>query len=376
MDSLQQLEKRIRNILRKADWPVSVEYLTDCVRDLLEPSEEVISNYSPFESYESGQRLFHPINESQGWFTVEVISPDTIKAHFDDGRIMKLSQNLADETKIQGMLLQAHQGPKDLLKDILAGMEDVRQIGSLYAQENYFDHFPLHRVSNIKSLEKYLLLRRKYSPAYTRVTSKELSKLVDSLGIESLYYILPIDNLSSVLENGILCRNLAPRSHMSFANEEIQINRHQIIPCQDIGFNLHDYVPLFFSERPPLLYSANISPIDTVKIFISPKILLEPGAIFFDMNAVSDSATLFNDIRELPNLNWEIIHRRYYGRYYSEREHINYLYRQAEADIPLRIMPKFFAEIVASNDQALIRAILAVLETGMEIPYKTDDNFL
>ena len=76
--------------------------------------------------------------------------------------------------------------------------------------------------------------------------------LPDSLKGRYAYHFTSIDNLNSIIENGLLCTNLKNEqniSHQNIAELGIQGRRSTMsVPCSDGKF-VHDYVPFYFSKR-------------------------------------------------------------------------------------------------------------------------------
>jgi hypothetical protein len=369
-----KIEKKIRSLLRNSEWPVPIEEIQTSVQYLL-PGPENPDTYSPFCNYSDGQRLFHPVGCIKGWFTVKVIDSANILAQYEDGKEKTLSQGLTDSAGISGELLEFYKGPRGIVCDILEKMEDVEKVGNLYAFKSLFEILPLHRFSNFDSLEKYIRLQRNRDPALQEQRKKQLNDICQSLGIQSLYYVVCEENFSSILDKGILCRNLAPYDHKSMAIEDIQKKRHSIIPSTEFRFNLHDYVPLFFTRKPPLLYHFQAYSEGIMKICISPDVLLEPGIVFFDMNACSDDASSFTDIQDLRCFDWKTINHARYWKSYDENRRIENLQIQAEADIPLRIPTSFFTMIVYPHNDELTDSIHSLYGLLKGIPVSIDPDF-
>lgn len=59
------------------------------------------------------------------------------------------------------------------------------------------------------------------------------------------------------------------------------------------------------------------------------------------MNARSPKANVFFELGDLARLNWTILRAERWN-FGEEGDHTRSLYRQAEADIPLRVHPRFF----------------------------------
>ena len=71
--------------------------------------------------------------------------------------------------------------------------------------------------------------------------------------LTEFHYITPINNMRSILKNGVLSHKLAKDiEHDSIAAPEIQDLRAKSIGPQ--GARLHDYVNLYFHARNPMMY--------------------------------------------------------------------------------------------------------------------------
>ena len=75
------------------------------------------------------------------------------------------------------------------------------------------------------------------------------------------YHFTHLDNLESILKNGLICTNSKIKlgiEHYNIANKSIQERRSRMeIICEDnikYGY-VHDYVPFYFSTRTPMLLS-------------------------------------------------------------------------------------------------------------------------
>ena len=71
----------------------------------------------------------------------------------------------------------------------------------------------------------------------------------------SIYYMLHIDNLDSILKKGFLSHNLAHKlaNIKDISNIDVN-NRRGDVKFND-GRSLHDYVPFYFNPRNAMLYS-------------------------------------------------------------------------------------------------------------------------
>lgn len=129
-----------------------------------------------------------------------------------------------------------------------------------------------------------------------------------------VYHFSHIDNLSSLLRDGLLANNHPnfPNRNRSIAAEGIQARRaHMKVPCGPGGC-VHDYVPLYFGSVSPMLLAViNAKNIDQFEIlyFEFPIDLVERvGAVFTDSSANRDfPPAFFDDAADLGELDWEAI---------------------------------------------------------------------
>lgn len=129
------------------------------------------------------------------------------------------------------------------------------------------------------------------------------------------YHFTHIDNLDSILQNGLLSTNekkLKGLTHENIANGNIQERRaNMTVTCTPAG-SVHDYVPFYFcSTNPMLLGLTNLKNIDQpYLIFFAIPIekILEENVIF--TNASANTITppsFFDNPTDLSSLDWDAI---------------------------------------------------------------------
>jgi ssDNA thymidine ADP-ribosyltransferase, DarT len=131
-------------------------------------------------------------------------------------------------------------------------------------------------------------------------------------GIDYLYHMTYIDNLASIIENGLLSHNEAYRRRLieaDISDPNVQDIRAGIV---DPFYNrpLHEYVPLYFSPRNPMLYRRLEIQEDIVILGLSPEILSEPNTLFTDGNAAASGTLFYRGIQMLNQLPWDSIRAR------------------------------------------------------------------
>lgn len=130
-------------------------------------------------------------------------------------------------------------------------------------------------------------------------------------GIEYLYHMTYINNLDSIIRNGLLSHNEAYRRGLikaDISHPDVQDRRANL---RVDNIPLHEYVPLYFSPRNPMLYKRREIQEDIVILGIDPYLILEPNVIFSDGNAAAAETRFYRGIQMLDNLSWEVIWAKY-----------------------------------------------------------------
>lgn len=190
----------------------------------------------------------------------------------------------------------------------------------------------------------------------------------------SLHHITHIDNLLNIIEHGILssnerqCRNI---THANIAYSDIQYRRSTMsVPCGSGGV-VHDYVPLYFCKRCPMLYVVNrrITPQNKIIYFEFPiQILAEYNSVFTDASANTVlPPNFYIDHSNLANLDWGAIDTLDWGPYCEPTGEIKKR-KQAEALI-YRILPLIFLKKIIVYDRNCKNQVDEITEEyGINIP--------
>lgn len=128
--------------------------------------------------------------------------------------------------------------------------------------------------------------------------------------INYLYHFTHMDHFASILAHGIMPRNRAQyRGYIAedISNQGVQARRAS---KQVFGRPLHNYVPLYFTPRNPMLFVLNARKDiqnELVILCLRKELLCREGSIFTDGNAASEPTTFFNTIDDLDQLYWDCI---------------------------------------------------------------------
>lgn len=118
--------------------------------------------------------------------------------------------------------------------------------------------------------------------------------------VTELHCIMPLANIASVVEHGILSYDLASKlAHASVAMQPVQDRRDQKqVPG---GLRLHQYANLYFHARNPMLFKRLGEAATLCVLQVSVDVLGLPGTVMTDCNAASDYA------RYLAPFQWELV---------------------------------------------------------------------
>jgi hypothetical protein len=131
------------------------------------------------------------------------------------------------------------------------------------------------------------------------------------------YHFTHLDNLDSILKNGLLCTTQKEDfniRHYNIANKDIQGRRSEMdVICS--GKNLgkvHDFVPFYFSTKNTMQLSIiNQKKVDQSELIffgVKTKLIESENFIFTDSSANASVAPHFYDnIADLDKLDWDII---------------------------------------------------------------------
>ena len=154
--------------------------------------------------------------------------------------------------------------------------------------------------------------------------------------VTEFHCIMPLRNIPSVLEHGILSYDSAARlEHRSVAMPEIQERRDQKqVPG---GLRLHQYANLYFHARNPMMSKRRGEAADLCVLRVSIDVRNEDGVVFSDCNASSDYARFLApsqwralDFDDILALDWR--HPGNPPRYYQHKSR-----KCAEVLVPHRI---------------------------------------
>ena len=191
----------------------------------------------------------------------------------------------------------------------------------------------------------------------------------------SLYHITHIDNLPDIIEHGLLSTNERCRlgiSHNNIASEDIQYRRSTMMVSCGCGGVIHDYVPLYFCKRCPMLlaiiYNQRVSEQQIIYLEFPIQILEHNQSVFTNRSAnASIPPNFYDDTSNLINLNWNAIDTWSWGQQYDNEVDISQE-KQAEALIYETLPLDLLKRIVVRDNQCKVIVENIVRECRADIP--------
>lgn len=139
-------------------------------------------------------------------------------------------------------------------------------------------------------------------------------------GISKLFHITHINNLLSICELGLLSRNILIDNSISFYDISLKtVNQRRSVSEPIFNQSIHDYVPLFFNPKNPMLsyliHTVQLKQ-NLVVLEVSTDVFKKEHTIFTDGNAAVRSTStytsktrFFADLFHLGDLNWKVINK-------------------------------------------------------------------
>lgn len=154
------------------------------------------------------------------------------------------------------------------------------------------------RYELIGNFEKANELRQKYFEIdkLNKKDAKRSNCIFQPKKLSRLYHITTLENLSSIIQSGIMSRNLIERLNITpdfISNSEIMDNRKTVFVEQDK--NLHHYANTYFQPRNSMLYSLVKEQSKTIIVIEVNLDLFSPGIFVSDGNAVNSQLISSSD---------------------------------------------------------------------------------
>ncbi|HEV7492854.1 DUF4433 domain-containing protein [Baekduia sp.] len=163
---------------------------------------------------------------------------------------------------------------------------------------------------------------------------------------------MPIANMASVMEHGILSHNRAEAlPHESAAMQEIQDRRADVTVSG--GLRLHDYANLYFHARNSMLYKRLEQHASLCVISVNHCVLDLDGTVVTDKNAAADFVRFVPSPAGLVIVDKELT----FARRWTDDDYYAYIRKkqakQAEVLVPHVVLPEYIHGAYVSCDAGM-----------------------
>ena len=204
-------------------------------------------------------------------------------------------------------------------------------------------------------------------------TRGEVDSACEKHDIRCFYHITHLDNLASILADGILCRNRIEK-YRDISNLQIQDHRHRKTLSQNDHVTLHDCVPMFVASKPPMLSALRDQQEHLVYLHIDPAVLSLPGVEFTDGNARSNDTCFFCRPEDLDRLDWSVLRATYWGDEDEEKHRENKRLRSAEVLVPDQVPVDHILSITVMTLDARDQVARIVRVAKRPVPLQVDSS--
>jgi len=168
-----------------------------------------------------------------------------------------------------------------------------------------------------------------------------LNNQLDTHSIEAIYHMTHIDNVESILKNGLLSHNNGKVS-VDISDHEVNDRRANKEPIYHKS--IHSYVPFYFNPKNAMLYKRKSIQDNIVILTYDRNLLKKEGTIFTDGNAASNGTEFYNHIKDLDSLPWSVIDAyTWYDKVDGRRR------RMAEVLVPNKVKNKRLKTIICNS---------------------------
>lgn len=156
--------------------------------------------------------------------------------------------------------------------------------------------------------------------------SNNTKNFLDNYGVEYLYHMTHIDNLSSIMKYGLYAHGNGYQSK-DISDNEVNDRRSLEEPIYHLP--IHSYVPFYFNPKNAMLFRRRNIQDQIVILGINRDLIFSKQALFTDGNAACQSTKFYNNIEDMNKLDWNCLHADRWSDIYDGRRT-----RMAEVLIP------------------------------------------
>jgi len=165
--------------------------------------------------------------------------------------------------------------------------------------------------------------------------------------IEAFYHMTHIDNISSIMTNGLLAHgNEFQKQDISDHAVNDRRSKLETVYLKPV----HSYVPFYFNPKNAMLYRRKGIQEEIVILVFSKNLINEEGTVFTDGNASSGATRFFNNLEDLKWLKWNCLNDR---SWYNHRD--GRRVRMAEVLVPHRVGVEKLEKIICCSHKTYAR---------------------
>lgn len=227
-------------------------------------------------------------------------NPIVVFASVDDNGKPKAILKRSDNTYISVERVSENSEPYTIGEKLRLSKETINK-WSWYGETEY------RRQLGIK--ERYELERQKKIQE-----QNEKVNFLKSFGIDYLYHMTHKNNLQNILQNGLLSHNQARNSRLTQVDiADNQVNDRRLRNEPIYQKSIHDYVPLYFNPKNPMLYRRGNIQNEIIILAIDSNLLYQSNTVFTNGNAAAGATSFFSNPNDLTKLNWTCINAEYWN---------------------------------------------------------------
>lgn len=146
--------------------------------------------------------------------------------------------------------------------------------------------------------------------------NSENENILDNYRIDYVYHMTEVSNLRNILQYGLLSHNEAHTKGFNKTDIALHdVNQRRANKKPIHGISLHDYVPMYFNPKNPMLFRRKEIQDNIVILAIDRRVVYQDKSIFSDGNAASDATKFYSNLSDLGRLDWKCIRNEYWDNY-------------------------------------------------------------
>lgn len=146
------------------------------------------------------------------------------------------------------------------------------------------------------------------------------------MDVTNIFHITHVDNLPGIVAHGVLCERQAQAGADGAVNSghsHIKERRNRHVIDRGPGGVVADYAPFYFAPRCPMLYAIHRGSVRSVAHGQQEMLHLVSDAeavrdvglpfVFTDGHAIMNFSSVFTDLGDLDQVDWEIMRSKYWN---------------------------------------------------------------